>query len=136
MEEKNTARTGWWEYVLLGAVVFIIISLFMLNPRKPVAYENEYVEVVIAKKEIVQMDGDDVYLLRAEDRYGQQHTYEINKAAIGNFEEEEVYQEIKTGKYYKLRIADAQEYDGHYPCICGAVKLIDGFSPEEEINTN
>lgn len=132
MEEKNTARTGWWEYALLGAAILIIISLLILYPRKPVAYKNTSVEVVIVQKEIAPIDGDEVYLLHAEDRYGQQHTYEINKAAIGNFEEEEVYQEIKTGKYYKLRIADAQEYNGHYPCICGAVKLIDGFSPEEE----
>ncbi len=89
------------------------------------------VEVVIVEKEISEMDGKEIYLIHGEDRNGVQKTFQITNAALSErFEESKVFKEIKTGKYYKFKVADEETYESYYPSICGAVKLIKGFSPE------
>ena len=78
-----------------------------------------------------EMDGKQVYLLRTEDRNGEEAIYEINQNAIHDtLTIEGVYDEIKTDHVYQFRVAPKDTYDGHYPAVCGAVSRIDGFTEE------
>ncbi len=120
-----------WKFLLLSIAVVAVLLFLFLHPRQGTDYDRELVEVVIIEKEISEMNGREIYLIHGEDRYGTQKTFQITNAALNErFEESKVYQEIKTGKYYKFKVADEETYESYYPSICGAVKLIEGFSPE------
>lgn len=131
MNRERTTAIDVARYIFFGAVTVLVIVLMFQIPVKN--YDRYYVEIRVVKKEIREVNGEDVYLLHCEDRDRNSVIYEIAKEAIGErFEEDEVYKTIRTGKYYKFRVAKIEEFDSHYPCICGAVKLIDGFSEETE----
>lgn len=133
MDRKYYDQIDWWKYLLLAAAVAALLLFLFLHPRQGTDYERDMVEVVIVEKEISEIDGKEIYLIHGEDRNGVQKTFQITDAALNErFEESEVYQEIKTGKYYKFKVADEETFESYYPSICGAVKLIEGFSPESE----
>ncbi len=117
---------------IIGVAVLLCIFVFMLShPRRENEYDMRYVEILVTQKEITEMDDVAVYLIHTEDPDKNQEIFEITNAALGErFEESEVYKQIKPGKYYKLRIAEPEAYESHYPSICGAVTLIDGFTPD------
>lgn len=119
---------------IVGMVIIICILAFMIfHPRKENQYDVRYVEIFVEEKEITEINDEAVYLIHTKDRNGNPETFEIANEALGErFEESHVYKEIKTGKYYKFRIADPETYKSYYPSICGAVTLIDGFPPLEE----
>ena len=123
---------------IIGMVIIICILAFMIfHPRKDNQYDMRYVEILVVEKEIAEIDDEAVYLIHTKDRNGNPETFEITNAALGErFEESSVYKEIKSGKYYKFRIADQETYESYYPSICGAVTLIDGFPPLEESEKN
>ena len=131
MDRKNYMAIDIWKYFLLVVIVGALLLLLYLHPRQGTDYDREMVEVVIVEKEISEMDGKEIYLIHGEDRNGVQKTFQITNAALSErFEESKVFKEIKTGKYYKFKVADEETYESYYPSICGAVKLIKGFSPE------
>lgn len=133
MDREKGYSAEWWKYLLLGLVILAFLLFLFAHPRQGADYDRPMMEVVIMEKEIAEMDGRDIYLIHGEDRNGEEKTFQITNAALnGRFEESKVYKEIKTGKYYKFKFADKEVYDSYYPSICGAVKLIDGFSPESE----
>ena len=60
-------------------------------------------------KEIMQIDGEDVYVLHCMKQDGQEEIFEIANEAIGErFEESIVYRQIKSKKYYNFRVAEAE----------------------------
>lgn len=133
MNEQRANELDKLKYLLLGIVLTLFLLFLFLHPRTDNTYDTQMVEVLIVEKEIAQLDGKDIYIIYGEDRNGIQKSFQItNEAMSDHFEESEVYQEIKTGKYYKFKIADEETFNSYYPSICGAVKLIDGFSPESE----
>lgn len=135
MNRKNYDWIDGWKYVLLAVIVAVILLFLYLHPKQGTNDDREMVEVVIVEKEISEMDGKEVYLIHGEDRNGVKKTFQITNAALNQrFEESEVYKEIKTGKYYKFKVAPEETFGSYYPSICGAVKLIEGFSPESEAN--
>lgn len=115
---------------IIGVAVILCILVFMIShPRQDNQYDMRYVEIQVTQKEITEINDEAVYLIHTESRDGTAETFEITNAALGeHFEESEVYKEIKTGKYYKLRIAEPEAYESYYPSICGAVTLINGFT--------
>ena len=95
--------------------------------------ENPYPPAPGVQKALREMDGEQVYLLKTEDREGREALYEINQEALNErLKVEGVYGEFKSGKYYKFRVAGKERYDSHYPVVCGAVSLIEGFSETPE----
>ena len=123
---------SWGKAIGLGIGAVVIAALLMWNPfRGFKRYDRRFVEVQVVGKEIMQIDGEDVYVLHCMKQDGQEEIFEIANEAIGErFEESIVYRQIKSKKYYNFRVAEAEEFDSHYPCICGAVTLIDGFTEE------
>lgn len=120
-------------YIVLGISVIIILAILMFNPLEITRYDRQSIEVQVIKKEIAEADGDEIYLLHCQEQDGKQDVFEINAKSIGErFERADVYRQIKTEKYYKFRVAQKEEFDSRYPSICGAVKLIDGFSETTE----
>lgn len=116
-------------YFVLGVAIVILLAIILFNPIEIPSYDHWFVEIQVVEKEVKEINGDKVYLLHCEDSEGKQDIYEIAKEAIGErFEEPGVFREIKTGKYYKFQIGKAEEFGAYYPCVCGAVKLIEGFS--------
>ena len=131
MNGNRESQIERWKYLLLGMALAAFLIFLFLHPRTENSYDTEMVEVMIVEKEITSMDGKDVYLIHGKNQKREQKTFQITEAALRKrFEEAEVFDEIKTGKYYKFKITDKETYDSYYPSICGAVKLIDGFSPE------
>lgn len=132
---KDTFAKIIWD--VIGGLIIIGILIFLaFQPRKNNDHDMRYVEIQVQKKEITEIDDEAVYLIHTTDRYGNTETFQITNLSLPErFEEDQVYKEIKTGKYYKLRIAESQEYGSHYPSICGAVTLIDGFPPESTAST-
>lgn len=128
-------RTGWirdnfWN-ILAGVIVILILLLLIAHPRRDPSYDMRYVEIRVDEKEITDMDDEAVYLIHTTDQSGKPEIFEITDNALGErFSEAEVYKEIRKGKYYKLRIAEPESFGSHYPSICGAVTLIDGFTQE------
>lgn len=126
--------TGRVEFVLLGAALILCLIVVMSGPGEKAEYDTWSVEIQVVEKEITEIRDDELYLIHAKDRDGKAAVFEITAEAIGDqFTEQGVYNEIKTGKYYKLKISDPEVYDSYYPAICGAVKLIEGFSEEPEV---
>ena len=136
MDRKNYMVIDIWKYFLLVVIVGALLLLLYLHPRQGTDYDREMVEAAekllgVWVVEISEMDGKEIYLIHGEDRNGVQKTFQITNAALSErFEESKVFKEIKTGKYYKFKVADEETYESYYPSICGAVKLIKGFSPE------
>ena len=119
------------KYILLAAAVVLMIALLSVIPRREDRHDTWLVEVNIIEKVITEMDGKQVYLLRTEDRNGEEAIYEINQNAIHDtLTIEGVYDEIKTDHVYQFRVAPKDTYDGHYPAVCGAVSRIAGFTAE------
>lgn len=120
------------KYILLGVVLILVVAVLSVIPRREEIHNDTWmVEIKVVEKAVSQIDGEDVYVIRTEDRDGREAIYEINKKALNErLEVEGVYNEIKEGKYYKFKMADREEYDSHYPVICGAVSLIEGFSEQ------
>ena len=108
---------SWGKAIGLGIGAVVIAALLMWNPfRGFKRYDRRFVEVQV---------------LHCMKQDGQEEIFEIANEAIGErFEESIVYRQIKSKKYYNFRVAEAEEFDSHYPCICGAVTLIDGFTEE------
>ena len=115
------------KYILAGVALILIVVVISVIPRREDSHDDTWmVEIRVVEKAISQIGGEDVYVIRAEDREGREAIYEINKKALNErLEVEGVYNEIKEGKYYKFKMADRDEYDSHYPVVCGAVSLID-----------
>lgn len=133
MNGNRENQIDQWKYILIGIALVVFLLFLFLHPRAENSYDTEMVEVFIVEKEITTMDGKDVYLIYGEDQNGIQKIFQITNAALRDrFEEEEVFQEIKTEKYYKFKVADEETFGSNYPSICGAVKLIDGFTPVSE----
>ncbi len=120
------------KYILGGVALIVIVAVLSVIPRRDAPRDDTWmVEIQVVEKAVSQIDGKDVYVIRTEDRDGREAIYEINKKALNErLEVEGVYNEIKEGKYYKFKMADRSEYDSHYPVICGAVSLIEGFSEQ------
>lgn len=134
MRQLTEIVTGRMKFVLLGAAFILCIIVMLSIPRERAEYDTWSVEIQVVEKEIAEIRGDEIYLIHTEDRDGKQAVFEITAEAIGDhFTEKGVYDEIKTGKYYKLKISDPEVYDSYYPAICGAVKLIEGFSAESGV---
>lgn len=121
-------------YIVLGVALIIILAVLMFEPGwKITRYDRESVEVQVVEKEITQKNGQELYLLYCQEADGKEDIFEINQDAIGErFNPADVYKQIRKEKYYKFRVAVKEEFGSHYPCICGAVKLIDGFTETEE----
>ncbi|MCI8659197.1 MAG: hypothetical protein HFG54_02960 [Lachnospiraceae bacterium] len=117
-------------YIVLGIAVILILAILMFNPGwKITRYDRESIEVQVVEKEIRETDGQTLYLLYCQEEDGKESIFEINQDAIGErFNPADVYKQLRKEKYYKFRVAQKEEFDSQYPCICGAVKLIDGFS--------
>lgn len=129
MDREREFIKGIGKYMVLAAALVVIAALLALVPRRDEKRDNWMVEVKVIEKAVSQMDGESVYLIRTEDKDGREAIYEINKKALNErLEVESVFQEIKEEKYYKFKMADRDEYDTHYPVVCGAVSLIEGFS--------
>ena len=129
MNRESEFFKGMIKYALLAAALVAVAAVLAVIPRREEKRDNWMVEVRIIEKVISEMDGEQVYLIRTEDKEGREAIYEINKSALNErLEVESVYQEIKEDKYHKFKMADRDEYDSHYPVICGAVSLIEGFS--------
>lgn len=124
---------NWGKAIGLGIGAVVIAALLMWNPFPGFKrYDRRFVEVQVVSKEIMQIDGEDVYLLHCMKQDGQEEIFEIANEAIGErFEESIVYKQIKADKYYNFRVGEAEEFGSHYPCVCGAVTLIDGFTEQE-----
>lgn len=91
------------------------------------------VEMLVTDKEVIEIDGEKIYLLQCEDRDGTKYTYEIaDEAMKENFDEKVVFHQIRRGKHYQFKVGEAEEFGAHYPCVCGAARLIEGFSEEKE----
>lgn len=135
-EESRTAiDMNALKYFLMGVALILILALVMFNPIKIVRYDREPVEVQVVKKEIIEQDGEKLYLLHCVKADGEQETLELHKESIGErFEQDVVYKQIKTGKYYNFRVAMKEEFKSHYRTVCGAVKLINGFSEETTVS--
>lgn len=129
MDRESEFIKGMMKYMLLGIALALIAAVLALVPRREEKRDNWMVEVQVIEKVISEMDGEQVYLIRTADKDGREAIYEINEKALNErLEVESVYQEIKEEKYYKFKMADRDEYDSHYPVVCGAVSLIEGFS--------
>ncbi len=127
---KDTLAKIIWD-IIGGLIIIGILAFLALQPRKDNDHDMRYVEIQVELKEITEINDEAVYLIHTTDRNGNAETFQITNLALADrFEEAQVYKEIKTGKYYKLRIAEREEYGSYYPSICGAVTLIDGFPPE------
>lgn len=123
--------TDGTRYIMLGILLILFMGMIMVIPRREERHDTELVEAHVIGKEIVEIDEEAVYLIHTEDRYGKETTYEIAESAINErLKIENVYKEIKKGKYYRFRIGEAEHYECHYSCICGAATLIDGFTEE------
>ena len=121
------------KYIVLAAVAVLIVIALSFIPRREDNHDTWLVEVKVLEKVIAEMDGEQVYLLKTEDREGREALYEINQEALNErLKVEGMYGEFKSGKYYKFRAAGKERYDSHYPVVCGAVSLIEGFSETPE----
>ena len=121
-------------YMVLGVVVVALLAIILIHPIEVPKYDRWFVEVHVVKKEVTEIEGETVYLLHCEEKDGKEDIFEIADEAIGErFEESDVFRQIKTGKYYKFRIGKAEDFGRYYPCVSGAVKLIDGFSEETKV---
>lgn len=131
MNEYRERQIDKRNVLFLGMILAVILTFLFLHPRTANTYDTQMIEVLIVEKEITEMDGKEVYFIHGEDREGNERIFQITKAALSShFEEADVYEEIKTGKYYKLKVSEPEMYNSYYPSICGAVKLIDGFTSE------
>lgn len=137
--KESVSLTKGTKYILMGILVVLLIGVISMLPKLPKPKqrtETQMVEVYLARKEIVQIDGQDVYLLHTEDRDGNEVTYEVSQNALGDrFDAKEVYMQIAKKKYYQLWVGKPEDYGCHYPYISGAAIIIDGFSekkPEAE----
>ncbi len=129
MNRESEFIRGMMKYVVLAAALVVIVGVLAIIPRREDKRDNWMVEVRVIEKVISEMDGEQVYLIRTEDKDGREAIYEINEKALNErLEVDGVFQEIKEEKYYKFKMADRDEYDSHYPVVCGAVSLIEGFS--------
>lgn len=129
MNTEGEAIIKGAKYIVLAAVIFVIAAILSFVPRREEKHDTWQVEVKVLEKAVVQMEGTQVYLLRTEDRDGNEALYEINEKALNErLGEEDVFQEIQEEKHYKFRVAKKESYDSHYPVVCGAVSLIEGFS--------
>ena len=125
--------TDGTRYIILGIFLVLFIGMMMIIPRREDNHDTRLVEVYNAGKEIVEIDEKAVYLLHTEDSIGNEAIYEITQNTLNErLKVENVYKEIRKGKYYQFRIADAVDYGCYYPCVCGAATLIDGFSKETD----
>lgn len=129
MNRKGEFMKGIVKYIALAAVMAVIAVVLSFVPRRDEKHDNWMVEVQVTEKLVTEIDGEQLYLIRSEDKEGREAIYEINAKALNErLSVEGVYNEIKAEKYYKFKMADRDEYDSHYPVICGAVSLIEGFS--------
>lgn len=131
MDRDGGFFTDGTRYIMLGIFLIFFIGMMMVIPRREDNHDTWLVEVYIVGKEIVEMDEEAVYLLYTEDSIGNEAVYEMTQKTLNErLKVENAYKEIKKGKYYRLRVAAAEDYGCHYPCVSGAATLIDGF-PEE-----
>ncbi|NBH73613.1 hypothetical protein D3Z51_16700 [Clostridiaceae bacterium] len=120
-----------FKYILIGIVMVAVLAFFVIHPIKVIRYDREPVEVQVVGKEIADMDGGKQYLLHCMKADGEQETLELHEKSIGErFERETVYKQIRKGKYYKFNVAMKEEFGSHYRTVCGAVKLINGYTLE------
>ena len=126
------------KYILIGILAVILIGIGSMLPKinwklpKRRSHEITLVEAYVARKEITQIDGQDVYLLHTEDRDGNEIIYEISQEALGDrFDAKEVYMQIRKGKHYQFAVGNAEDYGCHYSYISGAATLIDGFTEKK-----
>lgn len=129
MNRERELIKGIVKYIVVAVALLVIVAVLALVPRRDEKSDNWMVEVRVMEKAVSEMDGESVYLIRTVDKDGREAIYEINKKALNErLEVESVFQEIKEEKYYKFKMADRDEYGTHYPVVCGAVSLIEGFS--------
>lgn len=131
-KKEGIFLTKGTKYILMGILVVVLIGIVSMMPRPKPRIETTAIEAYVAHKEIVQIDGQDVYLLHTEDRDGNQVTYEVSQIALGDrFDAKEVYMQIRRGKHYQFVVGKAEDYGCHYPYISGAATLIDGFTQKK-----
>ena len=119
------------KYAILAVVLMVIAGIMSTLPRREDNHDTWLVEVEVMEKVVAEMDGEQVYLIRTQNRNGEEAIYEINQQALNKtLNVEGVFEEIKEEKIYQFRVAEKNKYDSHYPVVCGAVSLVDGFSPE------
>lgn len=122
--------TDGTRYIILGIVFVLLLGGIMMMPKRK-NYETWVVEVCIVKKEVVENDGEALYLLHTEDSEGKEAVYQITQKALGEgLTAENAHKEIRRKKYYQLKVTEGEKYGCDYPCICGAATLIDGFTQE------
>ena len=119
------------KYILMGVVMVAALAFFVTHPIKVIRYDREPVEVQVVGKEIADRDGGKQYLLHCMKADGGQETLELHEKSIGErFEREIVYKQIRSGKYYKFNVAMKEEFGSQYWTVCGAIKLINGYTLE------
>lgn len=119
------------KYILIGAAALLLLCVIAVFPKSEARYESWTVEARIVEKMITEMDGETVYLLRTEDRNGQEALYELHQKSVSKtLGAEKAYQELKDGKVYQFRVMPKEVYKSHYPAIRGAVSCPGGFSEE------
>ena len=70
------------KYIVLAAVAVLIVIALSFIPRREDNHDTWLVEVKVLEKVIAEMDGEQVYLLKTEDREGREALYEINQEAL------------------------------------------------------
>ncbi len=138
-QRADNARSVWerksagdlLKFLFLGILVAVLVVLYIYKPWEGKKYESWMAEMLVVDKEVMEADGDKVYLLQCEDKNGEKSTLEIaNEAMKETFDEKVVFHQIRRGKYYRFKVSEAAAFDTHYPCISGAAQLIEGFSEE------
>ena len=139
--QADNARSVWerksagdlMKFIAIGVFAVILVVLYIYKPWAGKQYEQYMVEMLVTDKEVIEIDGEKIYLLQCEDRDGTKYTYEIaDEAMKENFDEKVVFHQIRRGKHYQFKVGEAEEFGAHYPCVCGAARLIEGFSQEKE----
>ena len=75
---------NWGKAIALGIGAVVVAAFLMCNPfRGFKRYEQRFVEVQVVKKEIMNIEGEDVYLLHCLKQDGQEEIFEIANEAIG-----------------------------------------------------
>lgn len=133
MNRNGGFFTDGARYIIYGICFILFIGVLMMIPKDLKREETWRVEAHIIKKEVVEEDGETLYLLHTEDSIGNKATYQIVQGALNErMTAEDVHKQIRRGRYYRLKLTDGEQYGCDYPVICGAATLIDGFTEETE----
>ena len=84
------------KYAILAVVLMVIAGIMSTLPRREDNHDTWLVEVEVMEKVVAEMDGEQVYLIRTQNRNGEEAIYEINQQALNKtLNVEGVFEEIK-----------------------------------------